>query len=70
MKLFRRLPCIKMTRDGVNVRGDDYDVARMMIGGMLALEKMGYDMSAMKVAIYNLKKCDAILAEVENGEGR
>lgn len=58
MRLFRRMPCIKITRGGVKVSGDDFDVARMLAGGILAMGKMGYDMADMRKALFNLKKRD------------
>lgn len=56
MRLFRRKPSVTIHHDTVNVHGDFYDVAKMLVACVLALKNVGYNTVELEKAIKSLER--------------
>ena len=56
--LLCKKPSVTLERNGVRVRGDEYDVARMLAGCILSMKNMGYDTEDLEKALFYITKKD------------
>ena len=52
----RRRAFVKVRRNDIHVRGDQLVIARMMIACAMSLERMGWNMEAVKTAIKTMER--------------
>ena len=56
MLKIRRRAFVKVRRNDIHVRGDQLDIARMMIACVMSLERMGWNVEAVRTAIKTMEK--------------